>query len=120
LEVDMNGSELLHEAGAFVTAGWCQGAEARSARGMAVDVCDEAAASWSLLGALQAAAARDESTRIEDIRHAVAAIAGLIVDPSLAHWNDVPARTQAGVAALLGRAEALANTAATQNAAARD
>lgn len=107
----MNGSELLHEAGALVNAGWCQGTEARTAHGSAVDVCDATAASWSLLGALQAAALRDESTRMEDIEVAVAAIAELIADPSLAHWNDVPARTQHRVTELLEQAEALAGQA---------
>lgn len=104
----MNGSELLRVAGLLVISGWCQGTEARSAGGLPVGVCDEAAACWSLLGALQAAALRDDSTRIEDIGLAVAALAELIVDPSLADWNDDPVRTQAGVAQVLTRAEALA------------
>jgi hypothetical protein len=112
-----NGSELLHEAGSLVIAGWCQGAEARTAEGDAVDVCDATAARWSLLGALQAAAVRDEATRIEDIGLAVAAIAELIVDPSLAHWNDLPTRTQGVVADLLDQAEALAGDVLTTAAA---
>ncbi len=104
----MNGCELLHEAGVLVAAGWCQGAEAETARGDPVEVEDEAAARWSLLGALQAAALCDDGTRIQDVGDAVAAIAELIVDPSLAHWNDVTGRTQHDVSELLAQAELLA------------
>jgi hypothetical protein len=101
----MNGPELLHEAGALVAAGWCQGAQARDANGLDTDVLADEAASWSLLGALQAATFRDESTRISDLALAVAAIAELIEDPCLTHWNDDSLRTQLEVLALLDRAE---------------
>jgi hypothetical protein len=101
----MNGSELLHEAGALVTAGWCQGAAARDPAGKITDVHAGDAAAWSLLGALQAAALRDSSTRIDDIALAVAAIAELIEDPSLSHWNDAAARTKLEVVSLLDHAE---------------
>ncbi len=104
----MNGSELLHEAGKLIASGWCQGAEARGLYGDPVDVCAGAAARWSLLGSLQAAAYGDASTAIEDIGLAVAAIAELIIDPSLAHWNDDPSRTERDVGDLLWRAERLA------------
>jgi hypothetical protein len=101
----LDGSELLHEAGALVTAGWCQGAAARDANGVAIDVLARDAAAWSLLGALQAATFRDSSTRISDLGTAVAAIADLIDDPCLSHWNDDSVRTQLEVVALLDRAE---------------
>ncbi len=104
----MNGCELLHEAGVLVAAGWCQGVDAETARGDPVDVQDPAAARWSLLGALQAAAFCDDATRIQDLGDAVEAIAELIVDPSLAHWNDVAGRTQHDVSGLLAQAELLA------------
>jgi hypothetical protein len=104
----MNGCELLHEAGVLVAAGWCQGVEAETTGGDPVDVQDEAAARWSLLGALQAASFCDDATRIQDVGDAIAAIAELIVDPSLAHWNDVAGRTQDDVSALLAHAELLA------------
>jgi hypothetical protein len=104
----MNGSELLHEAGALVASGWCQEAEALTIEGRPVDALAEDAVEWSLLGALQAAAFHDDSTRIEDIGVAVAAIAELIVDPSLANWNDLPGRTRGEVGHLLDRAEQLA------------
>jgi hypothetical protein len=105
LEYSLDGSELLHEAGALVTAGWCQGAPARDAQGIATDVLAHEAVSWSLLGALQAATFRDASTRISDLGLAVAAIAELIEDPCLAHWNDESVRTQLDVVALLDHAE---------------
>jgi len=104
----MNGTELLHEAGALVDFGWCQGATARSAQGVPVDVCSEQAATWSLLGALQAAAFRQESAAVSDIRDAMEAIAELIEDPSLSNWNDAPDRTQADVRLMLEHAEQLA------------
>jgi hypothetical protein len=104
----MNGAELLHEAGKRVQVGWCQGAEARGAGGGVVDVESKEAVSWSLLGALQAAALVDRQTQIRDIGAAVAAIAELITDPSLAHWNDEPVRTHGDVTTLLAEAESLA------------
>ena len=106
----MDGSELLHEAGALVTAGWCQGATARDPAGNSTDVRASGASSWSLLGALQAATLRDSSTQVDDVALAVAAIAELIDDPSLSHWNDAAARTQLEVVQLLDRAEVKALT----------
>ncbi len=104
----MNGSELLHEAGALVASGWCQGEEATRDDGEPADVRDGTATRWSLLGALQAAALSDGSTRVEDVAVAVGAIAELISDPSLANWNDEPGRTSDEVGLLLERAQALA------------
>jgi hypothetical protein len=108
----MTGAELLRDANERVAFGWCQGATARSIHGVPVDACGDQAARWSLLGALQAAAFCDQTTRLDDIRGAVAAIADLIDDPSLSHWNDVPERTQYEVSSLLKRAEGVAETAA--------
>jgi hypothetical protein len=108
----MNGADLLHEAGALVGFGWCQGATARTTAGVPVDVCAHDAATWSLLGALQAAAFRDDPMDVDDIRVAMEAIGELIVDPSLSHWNDAPGRTQLEVCNLLARAERLTPTAA--------
>lgn len=104
----MNGSELLHEAGALVEQGWCQGTEARDASGAVIDAGDRNATAWSLLGALQATTAGDPTTRIEDVGDAVAALAELIMDPSLANWNDAASRTKLEVLALLEDAEVLA------------
>jgi hypothetical protein len=104
----MNGPQLLHEAGLFVAAGWCQGTEALASGGNAVDPLAADASSWSLLGALQAAAFGDDATGIDDIGDAVAAIAELIVDPSLARWNDAPERTSRDVERLLDAAAQIA------------
>jgi hypothetical protein len=104
----MNGSELLREAGALVALGWCQNAEARTLQGAPVDIFARNAAEWSLLGALQTVTLRDSSTSLDDLRTAVTAIADLIDDPSLSHWNDRFDRTQEEVRTLLERAEQLA------------
>ncbi|MFL5952930.1 MAG: hypothetical protein ACJ76I_02320 [Gaiellaceae bacterium] len=105
----MNGAEVLREARELVASGWCQHAEARTQRGTVVDACAGKAAKWSLLGALQVAAFLDAGTDLEDVRVAMEAIAELIADPSLAHWNDAPERTRDQVTELLERAEHLAS-----------
>jgi hypothetical protein len=104
----MNGSELLHDAGALVERGWCQGTEARDSNGRATDVVAADAAAWSLLGALQATTVGDPSTGLQDIGDAVAALAELISDPSLAKWNDSETRTKLEVLSVLKNAEMLA------------
>jgi hypothetical protein len=103
----MNGSLLLHEAGVLVEQGWCQGTEARDASGRATDVGATDAASWSLLGALQATTASNPAAELQDIGDAVAALAELILDPSLANWNDAAARTKVEVLSILKDAELL-------------
>jgi hypothetical protein len=104
----MNGSKLLHDAGVLVERGWCQGSEARDADGRATDVVGTDATAWSLLGALQATTVGDPSTGLQDIGDAVAALAELISDPSLASWNDSEARTKIEVLSVLKDAEMLA------------
>jgi hypothetical protein len=104
----MHGSKLLHEASALVEKGWCQGAEARDARGRVTRVGAADCVAWSLLGALQATTAGDPETGLEDIGVAVSALAELINDPSLAHWNDAEARTKLEVLSVLKDAEVLA------------
>ena len=104
----MNGPQLLHSAGDLVEKGWCQGTEARDGNGDAIDVMSGGATSWSLLGALQATTVSDPSTDLQDIGDAVAAIAELIVDPSLANWNDADTRTKLEVLNVLRDAEVLA------------
>jgi hypothetical protein len=104
----MNGSKLLHDAGTLVEKGWCQGAEARDALGLATEVGAADAAAWSLLGALQAITAADPSTDLQDIGDAVSALAELILDPSLANWNDSETRTKLEVLSVLKDAEVLA------------
>ena len=108
----MTARELLRDAGDRVASGWSQGADARAVDGCPVDVLDPGAASWSLLGALQGAAFAGPEAQVEEIRVAVGAIAELIADPSLTHWNDRPERTSQEVHAVLARAEALTTQAA--------
>jgi hypothetical protein len=103
----MSGSKLLHDAATLVEQGWCQGTEARDASGRATDVAAADAAAWSLLGALQATTVSDPSTELQDIGDAVAALAELIMDPSLASWNDSEARTKLEVLSVLKDAELL-------------
>jgi hypothetical protein len=103
----MTGSKLLHDAAALVEQGWCQGTEARDAHGAATDVGAADAASWSLLGALQATTVSDPSTGLQEIGDAVAALAELIMDPSLANWNDSESRTKLEVLRVLKDAELL-------------
>jgi hypothetical protein len=107
-EAAMNGSKLLHDAGVLVERGWCQGTEARDSDGRATDVVAADATAWSLLGALQATTVGDPSTGLEDIGDAVAALAELISDPSLANWNDSETRTKLEVLSVLKDAEMLA------------
>ena len=112
----MTARELLRDAGDRVASGWSQGAEARAQDGRPVDVLDPDAASWSLLGALQGAAFVSPEAQVDEIRFAVAALAELIIDPSLAHWNDRPERTPHEVHTVLARAEALTTQAARSEA----
>src|SRR6266446_2199255 len=97
----MNGSKLLHDARVLVEKGWCQGAEARDASGRPTDVGAAEAAAWSLLGALQATTVADPTIEIQDVGDAVAALAELIADPSLANWNDCETRTKLEVLSVL-------------------
>jgi hypothetical protein len=99
--------ELLRNAGDRVASGWSQGADARAVDGCPVDVLDPDAVSWSLLGALQSAAFLGPEVEVDEITLAVAAVAELIDDPSLTHWNDRPERTSQEVHTVLARAEAL-------------
>ena len=103
----MTGSERLGNARTLVERGWCQGAEARDSRGQAIPAVSPDATAWSLLGALQAITAGDRTTELQDVGDAVAALAELILDPSLANWNDSEARTKLEVLSALKDAELL-------------
>jgi len=103
----MTGRELLRDASDLVASGWSQGTEARALDGRPVDVLHPDAVSWSLLGALQGAAFAVPEAQVGEIGVAVAALAELIADPSLAHWNDCPGRSLQEVRTALARAETL-------------
>lgn len=99
----MDAAEVLEETRKLIEAGWCRGSDARDAAGAAVAPGDPAAIEWSLLGALGVVAAQSK-VALEELATALAALAGVIADPSLSHWNDEPGRTQETVLATLARA----------------
>jgi len=100
---------LLARAAEYVREGWCQGADARDASGSPVEPWEEQACAWSLLGALVAAldgpaAVAGGRVPLPALAVAMAALADLIEDRSLAGWNDAPARSAGAVIAVLERA----------------
>jgi hypothetical protein len=99
----MDAAGVLEETQRLIETGWCRGSDARDAAGGAVAPGDPGATEWSLLGALGVVAAQSK-VALEELATALAALAGVIADPSLSHWNDVPGRTQASVLATLARA----------------
>lgn len=104
------GLRLLGQARTLVAHGWCSGADARDAHGGDVEPWDEAACSWSLLGALVAVLEREAATSgevpLEELAAALYALADVIDVPSLASWNDEPLRTPREVLDALDRAVA--------------
>jgi hypothetical protein len=90
----MDGDSVLRATSTLIRRGWCCGADARDDAGEAVDALDPAASAWSLAGALGVVALRD-GVALEDVAHALAGLAVVVVDPSLDNWNDRPGRTQA-------------------------
>lgn len=108
--MDSTGLRLLQEARRLVAESWCRGADARDAEGNEVEPWDDAAASWSLLGAmvavLEAEAARGGELPLSELGSALYALANLIETESLVDWNDDPRRTQDNVLAVLDRAAA--------------
>ncbi|MDQ2982904.1 MAG: hypothetical protein M3R70_03110 [Actinomycetota bacterium] len=103
------GLRVIFDAKGFVSRGWCQGVDARDARGEEVEPWDEAARSWSLLGAIVAVlevAAREEGEiPLEELAACLYALADVIEVDSLAEWNDHPGRAQAEVLEALAAAE---------------
>jgi hypothetical protein len=99
----MDAAGVLDETRKLIEAGWCRGSDARDAAGSPVAPGDPAATEWSLLGALGVVAAQSK-VALEELATALAALAGVIADPSLSHWNDEPGRTKATVLETLARA----------------
>ena len=99
----MNAVGVINETRRLIEFGWCRGSDARDAVGTAVPPGDPTATEWSLLGALGLVAAHGD-VALDDLATALAALADLIADPSLSHWNDQPGRTQAEVVATLATA----------------
>jgi hypothetical protein len=108
---ELTAAEILRRVHDLVAFGWCQGADATDEAGSPVDPWSLHACHWSLLGALAAALGApnlhtpETPARIAELRLALIAISDLIPDWSLEHWNDHPARTQAGVVATLASAQ---------------
>jgi anti-sigma regulatory factor (Ser/Thr protein kinase) len=100
---------LLAGAALHVREGWCQGAAAVDDSGASVVAWSERATAWSLLGALAAAldgprAVAGGTVPLEALHLAMAALAELIDDRSLAGWNDAPNCSQQSVIETLERA----------------
>jgi hypothetical protein len=106
-------SGLLRNARARIVRGWCQHASARDGDGRIVEPWDDSARSWSLLGAVVAVTEPKRLERgdlsIDELRRALGALAQLIPDPSLEHWNDERGRTAADVLDVLDRATTIAD-----------
>jgi hypothetical protein len=104
------GRQLLADARGFVSAGWCQYADARNRDGAEVDPWDDDAVAWSLLGALVAALEREAASRgeipFEELAASLYALAGVIEVESLSEWNDTVVHTQSDVVGALAEAEA--------------
>jgi hypothetical protein len=109
MEVNAQGAiAVLRGAHELLSSGWCQGADARDARGQAVEPWNDRATEWSLLGAL---VAQTEPARLESgeltvgaLRRAVGALAEVLTAESLSEWNDDPDRDAADVADIVMRA----------------
>ena len=108
--MESRGQQLLQDARKLVAASWCHGADARDVNGFEVDPWDDAAASWSLLGAVVAVLEREASLSgelpLDELGAALYALADLIETDSLVDWNDEQAQTQANVVAVLEQAAA--------------
>ncbi len=107
---ESRGRQLLQDARTLVAESWCHGADARDVNGLEVDPWNDAAASWSLLGAMIAVLEREASFERElplaELGAALYALADLIDADSLVDWNDDPRQTQDNVVAVLDQAAA--------------
>jgi len=108
--VESRGQRLLQDARNLVAESWCRGADARDVNGFDVDPWDDAAASWSLLGAVVAVLEREASLAgelpLDELGAALYALADLIETDSLVDWNDGRGQTQTNVVAVLDHAAA--------------
>jgi hypothetical protein len=98
-----DGHIFLEETAKLIRRGWCQGADARDSSGRAVQASDPTATSWSLPGAF-AVVLGLPGADIAALKDAMWKVSGVIADPSLQDWNDVPGRTQAETLQMLARA----------------
>lgn len=62
----MTDEEVLLRAREFLVRGWCQGARARDANGLAVDPTHKSAVAWCIMGALDVALGKTQGPRDSD------------------------------------------------------
>ena len=101
--------ELLRDAHQLVERGWTQHADSRNGEGDEVEPWSPQAQSWSLLGAIVAAAERfaqmnQRELPLEQLAVALDELATLVDNDSLAAWNDAASRTQQEVVETLAAA----------------
>jgi hypothetical protein len=99
---------ILARARQLVAYGWCQGAEARDGDGGSTNAWSPLAVRWSLLGALVAAVdlpPDPPAAYLGPLRRALAALAEVMDEASLARWNDAPERTRDDVLAIVEAAQ---------------
>src|SRR5437667_4681375 len=95
--------QILFGARELVHEGWCQGVDARDARGERCAPWNRDARTWSVLGALVASEGDDPDVRahssasVAELGHAVSLLAEAADTSSLQVWNDAPGRTQEDV-----------------------
>ena len=107
----MTTGEILLWARGRIAQGWCQGVDARDARGQRCSPWHSDARSWSMLGALVVSEAADDDVLGHasrgELGDAVALLAEAVGTSSLQAWNDDPVRTPEEVLAAFDRALAL-------------
>ena len=105
--------QILAGARELVYQGWCQGVDARDARGERCAPWHRDARSWSVLGALVASEGNDPDVRahssaaVAELGQAVALLAEAAGIRTLQAWNDEPGRTRDEVLAAFDKALAL-------------
>ena len=102
---------ILIDATELVRRGWCQGDDARDAKGRKVAPGSPSACRWSLLGAIVASAGCAERLQdrrtLADVAMASLAIGLATGEESLRDWNDARGRTVGEVVAAFEDAVAL-------------
>jgi len=110
---NVTAKQILFGARELVHEGWCQGVDARDARGQRCAPWNRDARTWSVLGALVASEGDEPDVRahssasVAELGHAVALLAEAAGTRTLQAWNDEPARTRDEVLAAFDRALAL-------------
>ncbi len=107
--MDVDPGDLLRDAQQLVERGWTQHADSRDADGDEVAPWAPNARSWSLLGAIVAAAEQfaqlnQRDLPLQQLEVALDELAKLVDNDSLAAWNDATGRTQHEVAETLAAA----------------